>query len=128
LGATPEQVEDLDLGLEALVRLCREAGLEADPDTPGAGAGGGVAFALATLCGAELKPGVAALLETVRLGKRLEKTDLVLTGGGAGSEAVAQMATERGVPVISIAQRQGADGPECLEEATAEAVRDWLLP
>ena len=176
-GATPEQVEDLDLGLEQLVRLCREAGLHADPDAPGAGAAGGLGFALATFCGAELRPGAQAVLETVRFGRRLDIADLVLTGEGRLDSqtlrgkapiAVARMAAERGVPVIVFAGRVGAPfdpqpdrdcepweipgndaalfdrivrispadmddetaiarGPELLEQATAEAVRAWLL-
>ena len=39
-GATPDDVEQLESGLENLVRICEEAGMAVDPDAPGAGAAG----------------------------------------------------------------------------------------
>ena len=132
-GATPEQIEDLDLGLEALVRLCKEAGLDADPDAPGAGAGGGLGFALATFCGATLRPGAETVLELIRFQSRIESADLVLTGAGRfdsetlrGSAplAVATTAARQGVPVIALAGRVGAP----FDASRSHRCEDWEIP
>ncbi len=110
-GATPEQVERLEAGLENLVRVCREAGLPCDPDAPGAGAAGGLGFGLATFLGAELRPGAPFILDLVKFRDRAARADLVITGegrmdaqtaGGKAAAAVAIAAAELGKPVIAI--------------------------
>jgi glycerate kinase len=113
-GATPLQIEDLDLGLESLVRVCREAGLTADPDAPGAGAAGGLGFALATFCNAQLRPGARVVLEAIDFERRVGKADLVLTGEGTLDKqslrgkapvTVAAFAATQGIPTFAFAGR-----------------------
>jgi glycerate kinase len=74
-GATPEQVELLEVRLAAMSELAPYAEL------PGAGAAGGLGAALAAL-GAELVPGAREVLERLRFRERVREADLVVTGEG----------------------------------------------
>jgi glycerate kinase len=78
---------------------------------PGAGAAGGLGFALALL-GARRVPGAAAVLEAVGLQDRVARADLVVTGEGTFDwqslrgkvvSAVAAAGLEIGRPVVVIA-------------------------
>ncbi|MFG0275133.1 MAG: glycerate kinase [Phycisphaerales bacterium] len=82
-GATPAQVERLDAGLERLVACAKRAGLRPKPDASGAGAAGGLGFALATFLGATLAPGAELLLAGVGFESRCLEADLVITGEGS---------------------------------------------
>lgn len=98
-GATPEQAQDLERALGAFahaattalgdVRTGPGADLLGGPDArgarltalPGAGAAGGLGFALALL-GARLLPGAALVADVVDLPARIAAHDLVVTGEG----------------------------------------------
>ena len=80
---------------------------------PGAGAAGGLGFAL-MLLGAVRRPGVRLVAEAVGLGERLAGADLVVTGEGAFDFSsrsgkvpygVAEMAAEHLVPCVALAGR-----------------------
>ena len=75
-GATGEQIPRLDAALRRLSAL-----LGIDPDTRGAGAGGGVGAALLAL-GAEHRSGAALIVELTGFRERLAGADLCLTGEG----------------------------------------------
>jgi len=81
-GATPQQVQRLESGLDNLARVCRESGLPVDPEAQGAGAAGGLGFGLMALFSAELYSGAASVLETVLFEQRCAMADLVITGEG----------------------------------------------
>jgi glycerate kinase len=111
-GASPQQVQQLDIALGHLASLTKT-----DPNTPGAGAAGGVGFGLAAFCGATLEPGIDLILEAVRFRQRCQGADLVLTGEGCldiqslhgkATMGVAQAAADIGVPTIAIV---GSTGP-----------------
>jgi glycerate kinase len=76
-GASPEQVVALDA---ALARW--HAVLDGDADQPGAGAAGGTAYGFATLWGAVLRPGAAAVAALVGLPDAVAGADVVVTGEG----------------------------------------------
>jgi glycerate kinase len=110
-GATPEQVERLEAGLENLVKVCRECGIPCDPDQPGAGAAGGLGFGLATFLGATLTPGAPFILDLIGFNERAERADLIIAGEGrldsqtASGKAVAEVArraAELGKPCIAV--------------------------
>lgn len=116
-GASPADVEFLD---SVLARLASVTG--GNTELPGAGAAGGLGFALSELLGAELTPGIDLCLETIDIDSRLEGVDLVFTGEGATDRqtlmgkapaGVAAKAAARGIPVIGIAGNLG-DGYEDL--------------
>lgn len=160
-GATPEQVERLEAGLENLVRVCRACGIPCDPDQPGAGAAGGLGFGLATFLGATLVPGAPYILDLLKFDERCAAADLVITGEGkmdmqtAEGKAcaeVAKRAESACKPSIAVVgqveghpddlrKRLAACGVRfeaihatipaknaatALEDATCNALRDWL--
>lgn len=112
-GATPAQVGQLDTNLARLAAvLARTIGRD-DSVQAGAGAAGGVGFALLAL-GAELRSGIEVILELVGFDAALAGADLVITGEGSLDDqtlagkapaGVAAAARARGVPVVAVAGR-----------------------
>jgi glycerate 2-kinase len=74
-GASPEQVEELELRLAAMDELRPYA------DLPGAGAAGGLGAALASL-GGRLLPGAEVVLDRIDFAGQARGADLVVTGEG----------------------------------------------
>jgi glycerate 2-kinase len=81
---------------------------------PGAGAAGGVGFALLSVLGAERRPGVDVVLDLVGLDALLTAADLVVTGEGAldaqtlagkAVTGVARRAEAHGIPVVVVCGR-----------------------
>ena len=110
-GASPEDVDYLDSVLARWARLSGRAGLA---DLPGAGAAGGLGFALMAFLGARLDPGVELVARAVGLAEAVSGADLVLTGEGsvdaqtlAGKTpaGVARVAAAQGVPTVIVAGR-----------------------
>jgi glycerate kinase len=108
-GATPAVVLALDQALERLARLAEAEGLA---KYPGAGAAGGLGFAMLALFGARLRPGIELIIDAVDLRRRLAGADLCITAEGrfdssslAGKTpvGVARLCHELGVPCIALA-------------------------
>ena len=100
-------------------------------DAPGAGAAGGLGFALLAV-GAKLEPGAGLVLDLAGFDQRLASADLVITGEGRldgqslfgkATVAVARRAKRAGVPVLAIVGGLG-DG---YEAAYAEGI-DAIVP
>jgi len=89
-GASPAQVDELELRLAAMPELAPVAGV------PGAGAAGGLGAALAAL-GATLVPGGELVLEAVGFEARLRGAALAVTGEGAVDRSSAEGKTPAGV-------------------------------
>ncbi len=126
-GATPEQIRELDSMLEQLARRC---GKLAEAEVPGAGAAGGLGFAMLAFFGATLRSGIKIVIEATRLGERLKGADLCITGEGSldGSSlhgktpiGVAGVCKSLGVPCVAIAGKLG-DG---IETARSLGLTDW---
>jgi glycerate 2-kinase len=107
-GATPEQVIWFDRQLQ---RLAERTGNQAIAELPGAGAAGGLAFAMAAFFGATLRSGIDLVMETVGFRKRLEGADLCITGEGMLDDStwsgktvsgVARLCKSMGIRCISI--------------------------
>jgi glycerate kinase len=148
-GASPEQVEQLDVALGHFAELCAQALNTEVRDEPGSGAAGGLGFAAKAFLGAQFQAGVEVVAELVGLAEAVKNADLVITGEGRFDAqtlrgktpfGVARIATEQGVPVIVIAGTLGegyqqlyahgidaafalASGPMTLAQACAEAPR-----
>ena len=110
-GARPEDIPTLDAALAHFAAVVAEARGEDLSGVAGAGAAGGLGFALLTLLCARLSPGVETVIDMIGLREALRDTDLVLTGEGRldGQTAfgkapvgVARAAKERGIPVVAI--------------------------
>lgn len=110
-GASPEQVATLDKSLSHFSTVCRQHGYENYQDIAGAGAAGGLGFALMTFCGAQLQSGFDTVAEAVGLTQHIAAADLVITGEGKldaqtamGKVAggISQLAKLNHTPVIAI--------------------------
>ena len=126
-GAGPEDVRVLE---SALLRWADvvERDVPGGPwrDLPGAGAAGGLGFALAALHDAELAPGAATVAELVGLAPALEGATVAITGEGKLDEQtahgkapgyVAELARARGATVLAVAG-QITGGGERLADAS----------
>ena len=108
-GLTMERLFAVDGALTAFAHLVdREAA-----DAPGAGAAGGLGYAL-TVLGAEHRPGLDVVAEASGLAERLTTADLVLTGEGALDpqtftgkvvHGLAARCSTHGVPCVALAGR-----------------------
>jgi glycerate kinase len=110
-GASPEQIKELDAGLENLSRVIdREMGIDIRY-MPGAGAAGGLGGGLHAFLGAELRKGIDLVIDIVNLKEKIRGADLVLTAEGRidfqtkydkAPAGVARAAQEAGVPCIAV--------------------------
>lgn len=125
-GATPGEVEALDRALATWGDLVAPEATSA----AGAGAAGGVGFALLAVLGADRRPGVDVVLDLVGLDAALEGAALVVTGEGSLDEqtltgkavtGVVRRAAAHGVPVVAVCglDRLGADAARSLGLAAA---------
>ncbi len=110
-GAPPAEVAELDRGLASLAAAARACGYPDKAAMPGAGAGGGIGYALATFLGAEMDSGAEAVLHASRLEERLAGASLVFTGEGRVDRttlqgkapfAILTAARRAGVPAVAI--------------------------
>lgn len=106
-GASQEDVETLDRGLERLAAL-----LGGCPEAAGAGAAGGLGFGLAAAWGATLAVGASYVADALRLDERIDEADLIVTGEGRFDATslrgkvcgeVIRRGMQRGVPIAVVA-------------------------
>ncbi len=129
-GATEAEVALLDRGLSHLAdRIRADMGLEIR-DLPGAGAAGGMGGGAAAFLGAELTPGIEAVLDAVRFDELLKSADLVVTGEGRvdGQSAEGKVVSgvlartkKAGVTTVALAGARG-EGAETLYEKGLSAL------
>jgi glycerate kinase len=127
-GATPEQVELLESTMHRIADvLDPRAGHRL---TPGAGAGGGMGFAVCAM-GGTLRRGSDAVLEALGLPAALNDIDLVLTGEGCmdrqtatgkAPAAIAAAAAAAGIECIGIAGRLDKGADAMLSEGLFSAI------
>lgn len=107
-GATAAQVDQFDDWLRTLARRCDA---DAIANRPGAGAAGGLGFAMMAFFNANLRPGFAIVAEAVGLAERIRTADLVITGEGRLDESslhgkvpvsVAALCRQLRVPCIAV--------------------------
>lgn len=130
-GATPADVQILESALTQLATVAFATFGKANPQRPGAGAAGGLGFALVEFLGAESKPGVDEVAATVGLERALRGADWVFTGEGSVDAqtimgktpfGVAQAATRAGARVIIFAGRVAPDASVLLEHGVERLV------
>lgn len=81
-GATEEQVEALDKGLQHYAQVLKECTLMDVSQLPGAGAAGGMGGGLLPFLHANLQSGIEVILKTLRFEELVRQADLILTGEG----------------------------------------------
>ena len=113
-GADADDVDRLDSALGHWADVVAVSTGHDLRDVPGAGAAGGVGFALVAALGAVARPGAELVFELTGLVDLLSGADLVITGEGSLDEqtlrgkapaAVAAAARAAGVPVVAVAGR-----------------------
>ncbi|MDF2557863.1 MAG: glycerate kinase [Bacillales bacterium] len=111
-GATSDQLLQLENGMKNFVQIVKkDLGLDLE-NIPGAGAAGGLGYALVTFLNAELVRGIDEVLNLVRFEELLNGASLVVTGEGNMDKqtalygkvpvGVAERAKSANVPVIAI--------------------------
>ena len=110
-GASPQQVNDLDQALHHFAAICEQHGYQDYQKISGAGAAGGLGYALMSFCQAELKSGFDTVAKVTNLSQYIADADLVITGEGKldaqsamGKVAggISQIAKASHTPVIAI--------------------------
>lgn len=123
-GIRKQDMERWDRRMERYASLCEDFTGRSSRKLPGAGAAGGLGFALLNFLQADLKPGAELVLEAVHLEEELKDCDLVITGEGRldgqtvmGKAPIrtAQLAKRFGIPVAAVAGAAGPDAGRCNE-------------
>lgn len=111
-GADLKMVEMLDRGMRRFAGLIRCVTGKDISNHPGAGAAGGMGGSLHAFLNAELKPGIALLLDILDFSERIKGADLIITGEGKADRqtimgkvpyGILEKAKEQNVPVILLA-------------------------
>ena len=128
-GADEASVERMEKMMGHYADKTKEFYPLADENAPGAGAAGGLGFALRVFLGAELLRGVELILDTVGINDHLASADLVITGEGRldaqtamgkAPVGVAARAKARGIPVIAFSGCVGG-GAEAVNACGIDA-------
>lgn len=140
-GASPAQVRELDARNAAWADALEAAAGMSARNVPGAGAAGGVGFAMLCLAGRfaafALRPGVELVMKSVGFAERLARADLVITGEGRidaqtafGKTAlgVARLAHAAGVRCIAVGGGVEAEGVAALGRLGVTVVPVWEQP
>jgi glycerate kinase len=132
-GAGPEEIRTLESGLRTWAQALIRAGVRDIAPLPGAGAGGGVAGALAAL-GATVESGFDLIAAVTGVDRAIPGADLVLTGEGSfdsqslagkAPAGVADRARRSGTPVAIVAGRIALSAAE-LSDVGITAWRSLL--
>lgn len=130
-GASPADVHLLESAMSRLATVTAATLGHARPQRAGAGAAGGVGFALVEFLGAASRPGVEEVAETVGLKRALSGADWVFTGEGSVDAqtvmgktpyGVAQLAARAGTRVVIFAGRVAADASVLLDHGVERLV------
>lgn len=117
-GADARTVAIMDEWLTQYAVLSANVFENADPSYPGAGAAGGMGYALRTYLGAELIGGIDLVIDATHLEEQIQTADLVITGEGRldgqscmgkAPIGVAMCAKKHQKPVIAFAGAVTAD-------------------
>ena len=127
-GATPEMQARLEVGMVNYRDVIRRQ-FAIDPDAiKGAGAAGGLGAALMVFLGGEMKSGIDTVLDLIGFDKRLEDTDLVVTGEGRTDwqscfgkvmQGVGERAAKKGVIAVGLSGSLGRDAWKIYEHGIA---------
>lgn len=130
-GATPEQVDELERGLQHLSRLW-QAHLDCDvTGLAGGGAAGGMAGGAVAFFAATLRPGIDAVLDAVGFATDAAWAECIITGEGSFDSqsldgkvvsGVLDRARDSGHPVMVLAGRLGLEESTWREAGVAAAL------
>ena len=127
-GASPEDVGFMDAAAERFSKVCAEYFGRDASALAGAGAAGGMGYALAEFLDAELIPGAELVLQAAGIEKELPGADYAVTGEGRLDSqsvmgkvpvGVAKLAGKYGVPTIAIAGCAAESAKICNDHGIA---------
>ncbi len=110
-GADTQAIKLLDEGLENFAFIIEKTTKKQVANVEGGGAAGGIAAGAIAFLNANIKPGIATILDIVNFKNQLKNTDLVITGEGkidaqtlAGKVVygVAEICKKNDIPVIAV--------------------------
>lgn len=113
-GATPSIVSELERQMEHWADITARAVGHDHHNTPGAGAAGGLGFALLAYMNANMQSGIDLLMDLVGFDRLLDGCDLVVTGEGSADRqtlmgklpsGIMHRASNHGIPTLLIAGR-----------------------
>jgi glycerate kinase len=119
-GASAGMIPVMDGYLRNYAELTKTYNASASPDTPGAGAAGGLGFALMYYLNADFESGIDLIMRKTQLESAIKSADIVITGEGCldsqtamgkAPVGIAGIAKKYGKPVIAFsgAVRSGAE-------------------
>ncbi len=121
-GAKKEDIAVMDESLQRYALLTKKLYPDADETKQGAGAAGGLGFAISSYLGGELKSGIDIVLNAIKLEEKIKDADLVFTGEGRmdfqtamgkAPGGVANLAKKYNKSVIAFAGSVKEDAKEC---------------
>lgn len=124
-GADPDMIYKMDRWLAHFAELTAQVCPGTDKETPGAGAAGGLGFALLSYLNASLESGIQIVAEETHLEENIRFSDLVITGEGKldgqtimgkAPVGVAKLAKKYGKPVLAFAGAVDKDAGLCNAE------------
>lgn len=129
-GADEKDVRLLDKGLECFAAVCEKALGKDYSECEGAGAAGGLGFALVAFTGAKLKSGIDLVLDYCGFEKAAENADLVLTGEGKldsqslmGKVPFGVASRCKGKRIVALVGVCEADEEECAAMGIREVIQ-----
>ncbi|WP_455543667.1 glycerate kinase family protein, partial [Intestinibacter sp.] len=129
-GATKELVKVLDQNLGHYANVVKGTIGKDMENEKGAGAAGGLGFALLAFCNGQLNPGIDIVIKYAKLSEKMQGASYVITGEGSIDSqtkfgktpfGVSQVAKQYNIPVIAIAGNVG-DGIEELYDLGFNAI------
>lgn len=121
-GADEEMIRKMDDYLHNYAKRAKQYNPAADPDTAGAGAAGGLGFALMYFLNARLESGIDLIIRETMLEEAIKSSDIVITGEGCldGQTAmgkapvgIAAIAKKYNKPVIAFCGAVGNGSKFC---------------
>lgn len=121
-GADPAMVTEMEQSMRRYAELVKTVFPDADPDAPGAGAAGGLGFAVSTFLHGTCESGAALVMRMTGLERAISEADLVITGEGCidaqtamgkAPAVIAQTAKRSDIPVIAFCGIAGNGAHEC---------------
>ena len=121
-GADDETVKLMDGILKGYAELTRGINSKADPEAPGAGAAGGLGFALMYYLNAVQEPGISLIMRELKLEAAIKEADIVITGEGRldsqtamgkAPVGIAAIAKKYNKPVIAFSGAAGQGAELC---------------
>lgn len=123
-GADDDMITAMDGWLSQFADTVKKTYPDSDPDQSGAGAAGGMGFALRTFLNAKLVSGVSLILDEIRLEEHIKTADIVITGEGRLDSqtvmgkapiGVAKLAKKYNKPVLAFSGSVTKDAALCNE-------------